>query len=125
MQNAQRLYEGNFEIPGYEGGLITYMRTDSVNLSDEALTQANQLIRQEYGEEYAVSTPRKFKSKTKGAQEAHEAIRPSDLSMKPSDVKDHLTPDQFKLYDLVWKRTLATQMKEAKILHTTLKIEAG
>jgi DNA topoisomerase-1 len=125
MRIAQQLYEGNFEIPGYEGGLITYMRTDSVNLSDEALTQANQLIKQEYGEEYAVSTPRKFKSMTKGAQEAHEAIRPSDLSVKPSNVKDHLTPQQFKLYDLVWKRTLATQMEEAKILHTTLKIEAG
>jgi DNA topoisomerase-1 len=125
MRIAQQLYEGNFEIPGYEGGLITYMRTDSVNLSEEALTQANQVIKQEYGEEYAVSTPRKFKSTTKGAQEAHEAIRPSDLSMKPSDMKDHLTPQQFKLYDLVWKRTLATQMEEAKILRTTLKIEAG
>jgi DNA topoisomerase-1 len=125
MRIAQQLYEGNFEIPGYEGGLITYMRTDSVNLSNEALTQASQVIKQEYGEEYAVSTPRKFKSTTKGAQEAHEAIRPSDLAMKPSDVKDHLTPQQFKLYDLVWKRTLATQMEEAKVLHTTLKIEAG
>jgi DNA topoisomerase-1 len=125
MRIAQQLYEGNFEIPGYDGGLITYMRTDSVNLSEEALTQANQVIKQEYGEEYAVSSPRKFKSTTKGAQEAHEAIRPSDLSMKPTDVKDHLTPQQFKLYDLVWKRTLATQMEEAKILHTTLKIEAG
>ncbi len=125
MRIAQQLYEGNFEIPGYEGGLITYMRTDSVNLSDEALTQANQVIKQEYGDEYAVSTPRKFKSTTKGAQEAHEAIRPSDLSMKPSDMKDHLTPQQFKLYDLIWKRTLATQMEEAKILRTTLKIEAG
>lgn len=125
MRIAQQLYEGNFEIPGYEGGLITYMRTDSVNLSDEALTQANQVIKQEYGDEYAVKKPRKFKTSAKGAQEAHEAIRPSDLSMKPSDVKDHLTSQQFKLYDLVWKRTLATQMEEAKILHTTLKIEAG
>ena len=125
MRIAQQLYEGNFEIPGYEGGLITYMRTDSVNLSEEALTQAKEVIKQEYGEEYAVSTPRKFKTSTKGAQEAHEAIRPADLSMKPSDVKDHLTQQQFKLYDLVWKRTLATQMEEARILHTTLKIEAG
>jgi DNA topoisomerase-1 len=101
------------------------MRTDSVNLSEEALTQAKEVIKQEYGEECAVSTPRKFKTSTKGAQEAHEAIRPADLSMKPSDVKDHLTQQQFKLYDLVWKRTLATQMEEARILHTTLKIEAG
>ncbi|HAA77368.1 TPA: type I DNA topoisomerase [Candidatus Latescibacteria bacterium] len=125
MRIAQQLYEGNFEIPGYEGGLITYMRTDSVNLSDEALTQTNQVIKQEYGDEYAVKSPRKFKTTAKGAQEAHEAIRPADLSMKPSDVKDHLPSQQFKLYDLVWKRTLATQMEEAKILHTTLKIEAG
>ncbi|MCH2664929.1 type I DNA topoisomerase [bacterium] len=125
MRIAQQLYEGNFEIPGYEGGLITYMRTDSVNLSDEALTQANQVIKQEYGDEYAVKSPRKFKTSAKGAQEAHEAIRPADLSRKPGDVKNHLTAQQFKLYDLVWKRTLATQMEEAKILHTTLKIEAG
>ena len=125
MRVAQQLYEGNFEIPGYEGGLITYMRTDSVNLSDEALSQAHDVIVQEYGDEYAVDEPRTFKTTARGAQEAHEAIRPSKLSIKPSDVKDHLTPQLYKLYDLVWKRTLATQMEEARILHTTLKIEAG
>ncbi|MBK34173.1 MAG: DNA topoisomerase I [Gemmatimonadetes bacterium] len=125
MRVAQQLYEGNFEIPGYEGGLITYMRTDSVNLSDEALSQAHDVIVQEYGDEYAVDEPRTFKTTGRGAQEAHEAIRPSKLSIKPSDVKDHLTPQLYKLYDLVWKRTLATQMEEARILHTTLKIEAG
>ena len=125
MRVAQQLYEGNFEIPGYEGGLITYMRTDSVNLSEEALTQAHDVIVQEYGDEYAVDKPRTFKTTARGAQEAHEAIRPANLSMKPSDVKDHITPQLFKLYDLIWKRTLATQMEEARILQTTLKIEAG
>ena len=125
MRVAQQLYEGNFEIPGYEGGLITYMRTDSVNLSEEALTQAHDVIVEEYGDEYAVDKPRTFKTTARGAQEAHEAIRPASLSMKPSDVKDHITPQLFKLYDLIWKRTLATQMEEARILHTTLKIEAG
>ena len=125
MRVAQQLYEGNFEIPGYEGGLITYMRTDSVNLSEEALTQAHDVIVQEYGDEYAVDKPRTFKTTARGAQETHEAIRPANLSMKPSDVKDHITPQLFKLYDLIWKRTLATQMEEARILHTTLKIEAG
>jgi DNA topoisomerase-1 len=125
MRVAQQLYEGNFEIPNYEGGLITYMRTDSVNLSEEALTQAREVIVQEYGAEYAVDKPRTFKTTARGAQEAHEAIRPASLAVKPSDVKDHVSPQLFKLYDLIWKRTLATQMEEARILHTSLKIEAG
>ncbi|MCZ6632116.1 MAG: type I DNA topoisomerase [bacterium] len=122
---AQQLYEGNFEIPGYDGGLITYIRTDSVNLSDQALTQAKEVIEKEYGSEYAMDQPRRFLNKTKGAQEAHEAIRPADLSIKPEGVKAYLSPQQFRLYDLIWKRTLATQMAEARIALTTVKIQAG
>lgn len=125
MRVAQQLYEGNFEIPNYAGGLITYMRTDSVNLSDEALDQAKDVIVKEYGSDYVVDKPRKFKTTARGAQEAHEAIRPANLAIKPSDVKDHLSSQLYRLYDLIWKRTLATQMAEARLLHTTLKIEAG
>ena len=125
MRVAQQLYEGNFEIPGYTGGLITYMRTDSVNLAEQAVNQAREVIEQEFGADYVVGKPRQFSNKTKGAQEAHEAIRPADLSMKPSDVKAHLDNQQFRLYDLIWKRTVATQMAEARIAYTTLKIKAG
>jgi DNA topoisomerase-1 len=125
MRVAQQLYEGNFDIPGYTGGLITYMRTDSVNLAEQAVTQAREVIAQEFGAEYVEDKPRQFSNRTKGAQEAHEAIRPADLSMKPSDVKAHLDNQQFRLYDLIWKRTVATQMAEAKIAYTTLKVQAG
>ncbi|MDP6041479.1 MAG: type I DNA topoisomerase [Candidatus Latescibacteria bacterium] len=125
MRIAQQLYEGNFEIPGYTGGLITYMRTDSVNLSEQAVNQAREVIAQEFGREYTVDKPRQFANKTKGAQEAHEAIRPADLSIKPTQVKAYLDPQQFRLYDLIWKRTLATQMAEARIAYTTLRIQAG
>ena len=125
MSVAQQLYEGNFEIPGYSGGLITYMRTDSTTLSEESLQQAKQVILSEYGKEYALIKPRRFATQAKGAQEAHEAIRPVDLSMKPQDVRAHLSPEMAKLYDLVWKRMIACQMTEAIIARTTLKLEGG
>ncbi|MBF0239691.1 MAG: type I DNA topoisomerase [SAR324 cluster bacterium] len=125
MSVAQQLYEGNFEIPGYTGGLITYMRTDSVNLAQQAVQQAMDVITQEYGNEYRVKSPRQFVTKTKGAQEAHEAIRPVDLSLKPAQVKAHLNDQQFKLYNLIWKRTLATQMSDAKFAQTTINILGG
>ncbi len=125
MSVAQQLYEGNFEIPGYSGGLITYMRTDSTTLSEESLQQAKQVILSEYGNEYALKKPRRFATTAKGAQEAHEAIRPVDLSMKPQDVRAHLSPEMAKLYDLVWKRMIACQMTEAIIARTTLKLEGG
>jgi DNA topoisomerase I len=125
MRVAQQLYEGNFEIPGYSGGLITYMRTDSVNLAEQAVIQAREVIGNEFGQAYVVPQTRQFSNRTKGAQEAHEAIRPADLSMKPSDVKAHLDNQQFRLYDLIWKRTVATQMEDARIAYTTLKIRAG
>ena len=125
MVVAQQLYEGSINVPGHTGGLITYMRTDSVNLSNIATTQAKEVVESEYGKEFALDTPRKYSTKAKGAQEAHEAIRPVNLSLKPSDVKAHMDAQQFKLYDLIWKRTLATQMAEAKIAKTKYSITAG
>ena len=125
MRVAQQLYEGNFEIPGYTGGLITYMRTDSVNLAEQAVNQAREVIAREFGRDYTVEKPRQFANKTRGAQEAHEAIRPADLSIKPARVRAHLDPRQFRLYDLIWKRTLATQMADARIAYTTIRIRAG
>jgi len=112
---AQSLYEG-VEI-GASGatGLITYMRTDSLNLANEFLSSANEFIKKEFGENYCVSAPRLFKNKSKNAQEAHEAIRPTDINRKPEDLKSFLNENQHKLYNLIWKRTLATQMKEAEI----------
>jgi len=108
MSNAQRLYEA---------GLITYMRTDSVNLSDEARQGAEKEIVSAYGSEY--SKPRNYKGKSKGAQEAHEAIRPTDFSNHTVNVER----DQARLYDLIWKRAIASQMSEAKLERTNLKIQ--
>lgn len=126
MMIAQQLYEGNVaNIPNHTGGLITYMRTDSLNLSTVATTAAKKVIEDEYGKDYSLAKPRAFKSTAKGAQEAHEAIRPVDMSLKPSDVKAYLEPSQYRLYSLIWKRTIATQMATAKIANTTYKIEAG
>lgn len=113
MMVAQQLYEGVKHGKGH-GGLITYMRTDSVNLAAQALHQAQDVITAEFGKEYALPKPRLYKGK-KGAQEAHEAIRPVDLSIKPDDVKNYLEKDQYRLYELIWKRTLACQMAEAKL----------
>jgi DNA topoisomerase-1 len=109
MQIAQRLYEA---------GLITYMRTDSVNLSQEAMSAAQAEITSYYGEEF--SKPRNFATKSKGAQEAHEAIRPTDMSLHTVN----LERDQARLYDLIWKRTLASQMSDAELERTNVKIEA-
>ncbi|WP_321469645.1 type I DNA topoisomerase [Halarcobacter sp.] len=126
MVIAQQLYEGNVgNIPNHTGGLITYMRTDSLNLSKVATSAAKEVIENEYGKEYALAKPRVYRSKAKGAQEAHEAIRPVNMALKPSDIKSYVEPAQFKLYSLIWKRTLATQMAPAKIANTTYKISAG
>ncbi|MCG3675134.1 type I DNA topoisomerase [Aliarcobacter butzleri] len=123
---AQQLYEGNVgNIPNHTGGLITYMRTDSLNLSTVATTAAKAVIEEEYGKEYALNKPRVYTTKSKGAQEAHEAIRPVNLALRPSQIKEFVEPAQYRLYSLIWKRTLATQMTQAKIANTTYKIEAG
>ena len=105
----------------YETGHITYMRTDSVNLSELALAQAQQVITEHFGKEYAES--RKYTSKSKGAQEAHEAIRPTDLALRPELAK--LEPGQHKLYDIIWKRTIASQMASALLDQTAVDIAAG
>ncbi len=109
MMVAQKLYEG-IKVPG-EGsvGLITYMRTDSMNLSNQSLSEIRGLITNKYGQNYLPEKPRYFKSK-KGAQEAHEAIRPTSVKRTPESLKDTLTPDMFKLYQLIWNRTVASQM---------------
>ncbi|MBU1151934.1 type I DNA topoisomerase [Patescibacteria group bacterium] len=113
MMVAQQLYEG-MDVGKGQTGLITYMRTDSVNLADQALKQIKDFVVKTYGKEFALSAPRKFKGR-KGAQEAHEAIRPVDITITPEDVLGHLEKDQARLYELIWKRTVACQMKEAQL----------
>ena len=124
MSTAQKLYEG-IDI-GEEGtvGLITYMRTDSVNLSTLALQDAHDVISAAYGKEYALAKPRIFKTKSKNAQEAHEAVRPTYIAKTPLELKKYLTPDLYKLYELIWKRTVACQMAEALLDQTSVDITA-
>ena len=112
MAVAQQLYEG-INLGGEQVGLITYMRTDSLNLSDQALAEIHGHVRQAYGERYTIDKSRRFASKAKGAQEAHEAIRPTSIARTPEKVRRHLKPEQAKLYELIWKRTVATQMAAA------------
>ena len=112
MQLAQRLYEG-VEIGGEVTGLITYMRTDSIQIAQEALGAARDYIEKSYGKPYLPSSPRVFKNKSKNAQEAHEAIRPTQISRAPEEVKKYLDDTQYKLYELIWKRTVASQMESA------------
>ncbi|MGV8995839.1 MAG: type I DNA topoisomerase [Parvibaculaceae bacterium] len=123
MQLAQRLYEG-IEIDGETTGLITYMRTDGVQIADEAIAQARTVINNEFGEAYVPSAPRIYKTKAKNAQEAHEAIRPTDLSRLPVKVAKLLDDDQRRLYELVWNRTIASQMESVALERTTIEIEA-
>lgn len=115
MRTAQQLYEGI--TIGKEGsvGLITYMRTDSVNLAQEAIQATRQLIAKRYGKESVPQEIRVYQTKSKNAQEAHEAIRPTDVTRLPESLKDRLNPEQYKLYDLIWKRTVACQMVHALI----------
>jgi len=124
MQIAQQLYEG-IDLSGERVGLITYMRTDSLTLAERALDEARHVIRELYGPEYLPKQPVRYKTKSKGAQEAHEAIRPTDLSRKPQDVKRFLSPEQFALYELIWKRTIACQMLPAQVERTAVEIEVA
>lgn len=123
MMVAQKLYEG-IEIDGGHEGLITYMRTDSVNISPIALAQARELISSMYGKQYALETPRFYKGK-KGAQEAHEAVRPSDLSRVPDSLKKYLSKDELRLYELIWKRMIACQMEQAILDNVAVDVEAN
>lgn len=121
MQVAQQLYEG-IDLGGERVGLITYMRTDSLNLAERALEQARDVIRDLYGKDYLPAAPKRYKTKSQLAQEAHEAIRPTDLARRPQDVKSHLTKEQADLYDLIWKRTIASQMVPARVERTSVEV---
>ncbi len=112
MQVAQKLYEG-IAVGGESTGLITYMRTDGVQLSDDAVTSIRGHIQKNYGDVYLPASPIAYKSKAKNAQEAHEAIRPTDITRTPESLKNYLDDAQYKLYHLIWKRTLACQMTQA------------
>jgi DNA topoisomerase-1 len=114
MRTAQQLYEG-IDIGGETVGLITYMRTDSVSLAQEAMEEIREFIGQRYGSDNVPPEPRTFKTKSKNAQEAHEAIRPTSILRVPESIKGHLSKDQFRLYELIWKRTLACQMVHATL----------
>ncbi len=109
----------------YETGYITYMRTDSVNLAEFALAQAQQVIASHFGKEYALGQPRRYATKSKGAQEAHEAVRPTELIKIPEAIKKELDARQWKLYDLIWKRTIASQMQSAVFDQTAVDIDAS
>lgn len=124
MVIAQQLYEG-IETSEDAMGLITYMRTDSVNLSKDSVDAANKFIVKEFGKEYVLRTPRVFKTKAKRAQEAHEAIRPTDVSRTPESLKKYLDIKQLKLYTLIWQRFIASQMSEAVFDATVVDIEAS
>ncbi|AZN99636.1 type I DNA topoisomerase [Mesorhizobium sp. M9A.F.Ca.ET.002.03.1.2] len=123
MQVAQRLYEG-MDIGGETTGLITYMRTDGVQMAPEAITAARDAIAKEFGPKYLPEKPRYYTTKAKNAQEAHEAIRPTDFMRTPASVRQYLDADQARLYELVWKRAIASQMQPAEIERTTAEIEA-
>jgi DNA topoisomerase I len=123
MRIAQRLYEG-IDIGGETTGLITYMRTDGVQIDGSAITQARKVIGEDYGNAYVPDAPRQYQTKAKNAQEAHEAIRPTDLSRRPSDMRRRLDNDQARLYELIWMRTIASQMESAELERTTVDIAA-
>ncbi|PBB25570.1 MULTISPECIES: type I DNA topoisomerase [unclassified Mesorhizobium] len=123
MQVAQRLYEG-MEIGGETAGLITYMRTDGVQMAPEAIDAAREAIAKEFGPKYLPEKPRFYTTKAKNAQEAHEAIRPTDFMRTPASVRQYLDSDQMRLYELIWKRAIASQMQPAEIERTTVEIEA-
>ncbi|MBI4240044.1 type I DNA topoisomerase [Candidatus Uhrbacteria bacterium] len=122
MSIAQQLYEG-IETGGSAEGLITYMRTDSVHLSEKFLSESKEYIKEHFGEK-ATTGERRYKTKSKLAQEAHEAIRPTSISRTPQSVKEHLSDTQWKLYDLIWRRALASQMADALFEATAIDVNA-
>ncbi|ARO56938.1 DNA topoisomerase I [Methylorubrum extorquens] len=124
MRVAQRLYEG-VDVGGETVGIITYMRTDGVDMAPEAIQDARQVIGREFGDAYVPGAPRKYTVKAKNAQEAHEAVRPTDMGRLPKHVARHLEPEQAKLYDLIWTRTIASQMESAELERTTVEVSAN
>jgi DNA topoisomerase I len=123
MRVAQKLYEG-IDLSGETVGLITYMRTDGVQMAPEAVTSVRGLIANDFGDRYLPSTPRVYSTKAKNAQEAHEAIRPTDVWRSPEKMKAYLGADEAKLYELIWKRTMASQMESAELERSTIDILA-
>ena len=123
MQIAQRLFQGVETGDGEMEGLITYHRTDSTTLSDKALNESARVIREMFGAEY-YDAPRRYQTRVKNAQEAHEAIRPTDFRLAPSQLERSLDSDELKIYELIWKRTMASQMVDARVLRTTMEITA-
>ena len=123
MQIAQKLYEG-ISLSGETTGLITYMRTDGVQIAPEAIGPVRSAIESEFGKDYVPEKPRHYSSKAKNAQEAHEAIRPTEISRHPKQMAQYLDDEQLKLYTLIWRRTLASQMASAQIERTTVEITA-
>jgi DNA topoisomerase-1 len=125
MQIAQRLYQG-VDIEGETTGLITYMRTDGTNISKEAISEFRKLIENDFGNEFLPNLPNNFAGKkAKNAQEAHEAIRPTDVKRKPEDIKKYVNADQYKLYDLIWSRALSSQMNPAEFDRNTILISSN
>ena len=112
MRTAQKLYEGT-EINGETTGLITYMRTDSVIMSNEAINQVRNFVSENYGNEYLPDAPRVYKSKAKNAQEAHECIRPTNINLTPKNIKQYITGEEYKLYEIIWQRAVSSQMASA------------
>ncbi|UOM35429.1 type I DNA topoisomerase [Acuticoccus sp. I52.16.1] len=123
MQVAQKLYEG-IDLGGETVGLITYMRTDGVQMAPEGISAIRRLVGKDYAETYLPEKPRYYATKAKNAQEAHEAIRPTDPFRRPAQMKRYLGDDEFRLYDLVWKRAMASQMQSAEFERTTVDIDA-
>jgi DNA topoisomerase-1 len=122
MQTAQRLFQGVDSVDG-QGGLITYHRTDSTTLSDKALQESARVIRSMFGGEY-YDGPRRYQTRVKNAQEAHEAIRPTNFNLTPSQLEGVLDSDELRIYELIWKRTMASQMVDARVLRTSIEISA-
>ncbi|MCF3936028.1 type I DNA topoisomerase [Acuticoccus sp. M5D2P5] len=123
MQVAQKLYEG-VDIGGETVGLITYMRTDGVQMAPEGIASIRSIIGKRYGEPYLPEKPRYYATKAKNAQEAHEAIRPTDVFRTPADIKSRLNDDEARLYDLIWKRAVSSQMESAEFQRTVVDIDA-
>ena len=124
MRTAQQLYEG-IDVGAGSEGLITYMRTDSVNLAQEAVSEIREFIAERYGAEDVPATPPTYKTRSKNAQEAHEAVRPTAAKRIPAEIKSFLSEDQYKLYDLIWKRTVASQMVHATIDTVAVDLSCG
>ena len=124
MAVAQQLYEG-IEVEGETRGLITYMRTDSVRVAADAIAEVREQIATLYGREYVPETPNHYQTKNSNAQDAHEAIRPTSVALHPDEVKHLLKPDQARVYSLIWKRFVTSQMEPQVLSITTANVEAG